>query len=152
DKIHEFVRGHFYGHYDFNLDKTLYLFIAGRYEFGNKGADVFIEALARLNHYLKAAHSDATVVAFLIFPAKTNNFNVESLRGHAIGKRMYEIALTGRLPNSEDLLTKEDTTKLKRCMYALQRDGLPPVTTHNVVDDWNDPVLNAIRRCKLFNT
>lgn len=40
-------------HYDFDLDKTLYFFIAGRYEFGNKGADVFIEALARLNHYLK---------------------------------------------------------------------------------------------------
>lgn len=53
EKIHEFTRGHFYGHFDFNLDKTLYLFIAGRYEFGNKGADVFIESLARLNHMLK---------------------------------------------------------------------------------------------------
>ena len=39
-----------------------------------------------------------------------------------------------------------------RCLYALQRNGLPPVTTHNVVDDWNDPVLNSIRRCSLFNT
>lgn len=52
--------------------------------------------------------SDVTVVAFLIFPAKTNNFNVESLRGHAltkqlrdtiqqvqqeVGKRMYETCL-----------------------------------------------------------
>jgi len=51
---------------------------------------------------------DTTVVAFLIFPAKTNNFNVESLRGHAvtkqlrdtinniqqqIGKRMYDTCL-----------------------------------------------------------
>ncbi|KAG8225796.1 hypothetical protein J437_LFUL005603 [Ladona fulva] len=167
DKIHEFVRGHFYGHYDFDLDKTLYFFIAGRYEFGNKGADVFIEALARLNHYLKSSHSEMTVVAFLIFPAKTNNFNVESLRGHAvtkslrdtlndiqqkIGKRMYEICLSGRLPEPDEFLRKEDTVKIKRCIYALQRDGLPPVTTHNVVDDLNDPVLNAIRRCQLFNT
>lgn len=39
-----------------------------------------------------------------------------------------------------------------RCLYALQRNGLPPITTHNVVDDWNDPVLNAVRRCNLFNT
>jgi glycogen(starch) synthase len=131
------------------------------------GADVFIESLARLNHYLKAANSDATVVAFLIFPAKTNNFNVESLRGaavtkslretinsiqHQMGKRMYETCLSGRIPNPAELLTKEDTVKLKRCIYALQRDGLPPVTTHNVVDDWNDPVLNSVRRCKLFNT
>lgn len=167
EKIHEFVRGHFYGHYDFDLDKTLYFFIAGRYEFGNKGADIFIEALARLNHFLKSTHPDVTVVAFLIFPAKTNNFNVESLRGHAVtkslretlneiqqnmGKRMYEVCLSGRLPNPSELLQKDDLVKIKRCIYALQRDCLPPVTTHNVVDDWNDPVLNAVRRCQMFNT
>lgn len=108
EKIHEFTRGHFYGHFNFDLDKTLYLFIAGRYEFGNKGADVFIESLARLNHFLKSELPDTTVVAFMIFPTKTNNFNVESLRGHAvtkqlrdtissiqqdIGKRMFDTAL-----------------------------------------------------------
>lgn len=42
-----------YRHYNFDLEKTLYFFTAGRYEFSNKGADIFIEALARLNHYLK---------------------------------------------------------------------------------------------------
>jgi hypothetical protein len=57
---------------------------------------------------LQSSHPDITVVAFLIFPAKTNNFNVESLRGHAVtkslrdtlndiqqkmGKRMYEVCL-----------------------------------------------------------
>lgn len=41
---------------DFDLDKTLYFFIAGRYEFGNKGADLYIEALARLNHYMKVSN------------------------------------------------------------------------------------------------
>ena len=43
-------------HYDFDLDKTLYFFIAGRYEFSNKGADMFIESLARLNHAMKVRH------------------------------------------------------------------------------------------------
>lgn len=79
-----FILNHCFRHYDFDLDKTLYFFIAGRYEFGNKGADIFIEALARLNHYLKTSRPDITIVAFLIFPARTNNFNVESLRGHAV--------------------------------------------------------------------
>ncbi|KAK7582751.1 hypothetical protein V9T40_014196 [Parthenolecanium corni] len=167
ERIHEFVRGHFYGHYDFDLDKTLYFFTAGRYEFSNKGADIFIEALARLNHYIKAAGLKTTVVAFLIFPAKTNNFNVESLRGHAVtkslrealneiqlkmSKRMYELCLRGRMPEPEELLLKEDKVRIKRCLFALQRDGLPPVTTHNVVDDWSDPILNSVRRCQLFNT
>lgn len=167
EKIHEFVRGHFYGHFDFDLDKTLYFFTAGRYEFGNKGADIFIEALARLNHYLKQSKPDTTVVAFMIFPARTNNFNVESLRGHAvtkslrdtintiqqnIGKRMYEHCLSGRLPDTQDMILKDEIIKIKRCLYALQRNGLPPITTHNVIDDWNDPILAAVRRCNLFNT
>ena len=40
-------------HYDFDLDKALYFFSAGRYEFSNKGADMYIESLARLNYFLK---------------------------------------------------------------------------------------------------
>ncbi|XP_039580186.1 glycogen [starch] synthase, muscle-like, partial [Passer montanus] len=52
-RVQEFVRGHFYGHLDFDLDKTLFFFIAGRYEFSNKGADIFLEALARLNYLLR---------------------------------------------------------------------------------------------------
>lgn len=56
------------------------------------------------------------------------------------------------MPVEDELMTKEDTVRLKRCLYALQRNDLPPVTTHNVVNDWSDPVLNTIRRCKLFNT
>lgn len=76
-RIQEFVRGHFYGwvvfarpasgllhcwlkvyvlsdsHLDFNLEKTLFFFIAGRYEFSNKGADLFIESLSRLNYLLR---------------------------------------------------------------------------------------------------
>jgi len=166
EKINEFVRGHFYGHFDFDLDKTLYFFTAGRYEFSNKGADMFIESLARLNHYLKKSDSDTTVVAFLIFPTKTASFNVESLRGHAltkgmkdtidviekdIGKRLYKMCLRGQVPDPRDLITKDDLVKLKRCIFAAQNPSLPPITTHNVVDSENDPVINALRRCQLFN-
>jgi len=42
-----------FSHYDFDLDKVLYFFTAGRYEFSNKGGDVFVESLARLNYLLK---------------------------------------------------------------------------------------------------
>ncbi|CAF1102841.1 unnamed protein product [Rotaria sp. Silwood1] len=166
EKLNAFVRGHFYGHYDFDLDKTLYFFIAGRYEFSNKGADMFIEALARLNHMLKASGSDVTIVAFMIFPTATNNFNIESLRGQSvakmlrdtvqniqseIGKRLYEICLKGNLPTSEQILHPSDLIELKKCIYASQRSSLPPICTHNVCDDVNDPILKALRRCQLFN-
>ena len=55
---------------DFDLDKTLYFFIAGRYEFSNKGADLFLESLARLNHYMKVRSQN---VYYIIFVAVIKN-------------------------------------------------------------------------------
>lgn len=43
-----------------------------------------------MQFYLQSANSEMTVMAFLIFPARTNNFNVESLRGQAIAKQLRD--------------------------------------------------------------
>ena len=42
--------------------------------------------------------------------------------------------------------------QLKRRIFALKRNSLPAVTTHNMADDPNDPILNQIRRVRLFNS
>ncbi|THH27267.1 hypothetical protein EUX98_g6924 [Antrodiella citrinella] len=170
-KINEFVRGHFYGHYDFDLENTLYMFTAGRYEYRNKGVDMFIESLARLNFRLKKANSKMTVVAFIIMPASTHSYTIDALKGQAvtkqlkdtvteiqnrIGARLFEHAIrsngeSASLPTADDLLSDEDKVLLKRRIFALKRNALPPVTTHNMADDSTDPILNQIRRVQLFN-
>ncbi|KAA1085921.1 glycogen synthase isoform 1 [Puccinia graminis f. sp. tritici] len=171
-KIHDFVRGHFYGHYDFDLDNTLYFFTAGRYEYRNKGVDMFIESLARLNHKLKTMKSKITVVAFIIMPAATHSYTIEALKGQAvtkqlrdtvteiqnrIGNRLFEMTAryTGEIgtevPDPSTLLSSEDKILLKRRVFALKRNSLPPVVTHNMADDSADPILNQIRRVQLFN-
>ena len=43
ERIHEFAMGHFFPSYTFDLDNTLYFFTSGRYEYRNKGMDLFIE-------------------------------------------------------------------------------------------------------------
>uniref|UniRef100_A0A669BQ37 Glycogen [starch] synthase n=1 Tax=Oreochromis niloticus TaxID=8128 RepID=A0A669BQ37_ORENI len=166
-QIQEFIRGHFYGHLDFNLDKTLIFFIAGRYEFSNKGADIFLESLSRLNYLLRVHRNDVTVVVFFIMPAKTNNFNVESLKGQAVrkqlwdtahavkekfGRKLYDALLKGQIPDLNNILDRDDFTIMKRAIYATQRHSLPPVTTHNMLDDSTDPILSNIRRVGLFNS
>ena len=55
------------------------------------------------------------------------------------------------LPPFEDLLSEEDKVQLKRRIFALKRNSLPPITTHNMADDSNDPILNGLRRVRLFN-
>jgi glycogen(starch) synthase len=66
DRINEFVMGHFFQSQPFNLEKTLYFFTSGRYEYSNKGYDLTLEALARLNWKMKQAKIDKTVVMFLL--------------------------------------------------------------------------------------
>ncbi|KAJ2914394.1 hypothetical protein MD484_g6021, partial [Candolleomyces efflorescens] len=170
-KINEFIRGHFYGYCDFDLDNTLYMFTAGRYEYRNKGVDMFIESLARLNYRLQKAGSTVTVVAFIIMPAATHSYTVEALKGQAvtkqlrdtvteiqnrIGARLFDHASrfhgeSKAIPTPDELLSEEDKVLLKRRIFALKRNSLPPVVTHNMQDDPNDPILNQIRRVKLFN-
>uniref|UniRef100_A0A672UQW0 Glycogen [starch] synthase n=1 Tax=Strigops habroptila TaxID=2489341 RepID=A0A672UQW0_STRHB len=157
-RIQEFIRGHFYGHLDFSLEKTLFFFIAGRYEFSNKGADMFLEALSRLNFLLRVHKTDVTVVVFFIMPAKTNNFNVETLKGQAVRKPclpflhfLYTTDNKGEIPDLNKILDRDDITIMKRAIFSTQRHCLPPVTTHNMIDDGNDPILNTIRRIGLFN-
>jgi len=171
-KINDFIRGHFYGHYDFDLDNTLYFFTAGRYEYRNKGIDMYIESLARLNYRLQQMGTKQTVVAFIITPAATHSYTIEALKGQAvtkqlrdtvteiqnrIGARLFErtARYTGEhgteVPDADTLLSAEDKILLKRRVFALRRNSLPPVTTHNMADDANDPILNQIRRVQLFN-
>ncbi len=69
-----------------------------------------------------------------------------------IGRRMYDTCLTGRIPDSSELLSKEDVVRLKRCVFAQAATNLPPITTHNIVNDSADPVMSALRRCQLFNS
>ncbi|MCJ1328948.1 glycogen synthase isoform 1 [Thelotrema lepadinum] len=170
EKINDFVRGHFYGHNDFDPENTLYFFTAGRYEYRNKGVDMFIESLARLNHRLKVSGSKMTVVAFIIMPAQTTSLTVESLKGQAvikslhdtvdvmtesIGKKLIERCLKWKdgdeIPDEKDLLSSSDKIMLRRRLFAMRRTQLPPIVTHNMAHDAEDPVLSQLRRVQLFN-
>ena len=55
------------------------------------------------------------------------------------------------MPDDKELITPADRVMLRRRLFAMKRHGLPPVVTHNMVNDAEDPVLNQIRRVQLFN-
>ena len=60
------------------------------------------------------------------------------------------IITRGVLPDAGSLLEEQDHIRLKRCIFSAQCTNLPPVVTHNVVDE-NDHMLSLIRKVKLFN-
>src|SRR6185503_4798370 len=66
------------------FDEQVHSFISGRYEYRNKGMDLFIEALARLNHWLRAGGIPVNVVAFIITKVPSKNINVDVLRNQSM--------------------------------------------------------------------
>lgn len=85
------------------------MFTAGRYEYRNKGVDMFIESLARtsslrqyaqrpdanlltsgLNYRLKKSGTNITVVAFIIMPAATHSYTIDALKGQAVTKQLRD--------------------------------------------------------------
>jgi glycogen synthase len=166
DLIHEFVMGHFFPSYTFDLDKTLYIFTAGRYEYRNKGFDVFIESLYELNNRLKADPFGVTVVAFIIAPAPYRALNVATLNSQAMfnelretcerikedmGRRLFHKIAEGKLPETDDLLDEYAKVRLTRMMHAWRRQFQPTIVTHDLVDDWKDPILCHLRHRHLLN-
>lgn len=74
--------------------KTYYFFTSGRYEYKNKGYGVIVDALGKLNAWLKQTNSKDTVVAFFITsqPAAFGSWLFRKARG----LRRKLLSLTGR--------------------------------------------------------
>jgi glycogen(starch) synthase len=164
--INEFVIGHFFPSYSFDLDRTIYLFTSGRYEYRNKGMDLFVEALYRLNLALKDWPDRPTVVAFIITKAATRNINVGVLQSQSmfeelrktcdqiqrqIGGRLFRKAAMGKIAASGELLDEDDIVRLKQVMHAWRNGRQPPIVTHDLVDDGGDPIMQHLRHRGLFN-
>ena len=166
EKIHEFVMGHFFPSYTFDLENTLYVFTSGRYEYRNKGMDLFLEAMYRLNERLKQVSNPPTIVAFIITKAAVKNVNVGVLQNQAMfddlrhtcvqlqeqmGQRLFRSAAAGGLPTYAELLPEDSQVRLKRALHAWRSHRQPLIVTHDLWDDQNDPILKHLRHRGLFN-
>ncbi|MCR5889160.1 glycosyltransferase [Hymenobacter sp. J193] len=168
-KIHEFVMAHFFQSYSFDLDKTLYLFTSGRYEYHNKGFDLTLEALARLNYRLQQSGLEGQVVMFFITKRPFHSINPQVLQSRAIlnevretceaierqvGERLFYAAAGAtdyKLPELGNMVDDYWKLRYRRTLQSWKTTSLPPVITHNLVDDHNDDILDFVRRANLVN-
>lgn len=168
-KIHEFVMAHFFQSYAFDLDKTLYFFTSGRYEYHNKGFDLTLEALARLNYRLQQSGLEGQVVMFFITKRPVRSINPLVLERRAVlnevretcraieqqvGERLFYAAAASqdhKLPELGTMVDDYWKLRYRRTLQSWKTNALPPVITHNLVDDQKDDILNFMRRANLLN-
>lgn len=166
NRLHEFSRGYFFPSYEFDLDETLYFVNSGRFEFRNKGMDMCLDALAQLNERLKHTQSSKTIVFFLISNRPVRSMSVGSLEYRSMFQELQSIAKqmaseveheligemsSGRIPDLNTLVSDPTRLRLRRALQAWEREWLPPIVTHDLIDDVHDPVLERLRALKLFN-
>lgn len=169
DKIHQFVMAHFFNNYTFDLDETLYFFTSGRFEFRNKGFGLTLEALARLNYMMQKEHVNKTIVMFFITKQPYHSINPEVLESRAVmeelrqtcqsiesqvGLRLFKDAASipdNKLPELSQYVDDYWKLRFRRTLQSWKSDNLPPIVTHNLVNDTDDPILMFLRSANLVN-
>ncbi|MFH0875847.1 MAG: glycosyltransferase [archaeon] len=165
-KIKNFLMMHFFPYYTFDLDNILVYFTAARYEFKDKGIDIFIKGLAKLNRELIEKNSDKTIIAFIWVPAFArgirleiieNRTRFEDIRENIIDmnedikeKLIYGIAAKKEI-NDEFILGDSVVREMKKKVNRFNREGLPPVCTHELTNENDNEIMNCIRESGLFN-
>jgi len=166
ERINQFTMAHFFPSYAFDLSKTLYFFTSGRFEPRNKGFDLCLESMARLNAELKAADLGITVIFFIVThrPARSINSAVLEKRGvlnelrqvcqkitDRLGEKLYKHGAAGEKIHLDDLVDEYWRLRYKRTQFAFKSTKLPLIVTHILDDDATDPVLCQLRHLNLIN-
>lgn len=169
DEINRFVMGHFFQSYPFDLDKTLYFFTSGRFEYRNKGYDITLDALDRLNQRLKKAKSDITIVMFIVTRKDHHGIKSDVLESRAmmeeirqnciaiqeqIGQRLFYASTTredNRLPDLGQFVDDYWRLRYRRTIQTWKTSKKPALVTHNLDDPLNDEILNFLHGSTLDN-
>ena len=167
EEIHRFVMGHFFPSYAFDLDRTLYMFNAGRFEPRNKGFDLSLEAMARLNAELRTRALDVTVVFFLVTSRSARSLDSRVLESRAILDELDEVSqrigrdvaaqlfrrsAQGQTVSLDELVEEYWRVRHRRIVHAFREQRNPPLTTHLLDDPEHDPLLAHLATLGLTNS
>ncbi|MGM5481316.1 MAG: glycogen/starch synthase [Nanobdellota archaeon] len=171
-KLQDYLMAHFFPYRDpetgddhvFDFADTLFFYTSGRYEFENKGIDVTIKALGRLNDHLKDAGSKRTIVTFFFLAVGGNKPYPELLENKSLLQGLEsEISKESEVFIQRlvmDVLSRDDVDistlpknlldRLKREFADVRRTKDPLLSTHEIDED-NDAIIRACRENGLHN-
>lgn len=165
-KIKDFIMAYFFPYYSFDIENTFIYFLAGRYEFRDKGIDIYIKSLAKLNAKLKEEKCQYTIVAFIWVPGNIRGIKPELLSSKTVfediqedlhdendeivSRLIYSMAAKKSV-NAEKLLGKSLSAELKRKVLRFRSKGTPPISTHDLYNEEQDSIINAVKSAGLLN-
>jgi glycogen synthase len=166
DRVKTFLLGYFLPSYEIDADNSLVCFISGRHEFRNKGIDIFIDALGKLNARMKKASEKKTVFAFVWVPAQTKGKKptvVEHLAVMDDAEKLIDMEaekieddvlrdfIKGKKPKDSVKLDRAFLKRLSDMWEKLRKAGgeNPPLSPFNVGED--NIILRSLEKNGLLN-
>lgn len=167
NKLRQFVLYYFFPYYKIDLENTLFYFTASRYEFHNKGLDIFIDSLSKLNDKMKKNKSKKTVVTFFFVPTGIAGIKPEITEAREAFRDikdlleeeeddikenlLYTVASEERI-SEKSIFDKGFILEIKRKLLRLKsKSGAAPFSTHKISDIENDPIIKAFKKAGLEN-
>ncbi|MFH1439139.1 MAG: glycogen/starch synthase [Candidatus Woesearchaeota archaeon] len=167
EKIREFISYYFFPYYHFDITQTLLFFIVGRYEFKNKGLDVFIKALGNLNRMMKKNNSNKTVIAFFWIPREVHgakielsenkinyyhikdfvNDNQDNVQNKIISHMMEspdEEAESAEHFKPRDMFSEDFLMEARKLKLGFSKQGKPMICTHNLTNEQDDEIIRNL--------
>ncbi|MFC2154565.1 glycosyltransferase, partial [Candidatus Altiarchaeota archaeon] len=165
-----FLSAYFCRYYYMDFSNIRSMFISGRYEYHNKGIDLFIQSLGRLNDRLKKEKVDKNIVVFLFIPSGTKGENIEVLKNISlfeemadrVDEEMPEIKekilneiIQGKVPEKFEEIVNEDFIKICKSIivhFTSKKGGVPPLKAFDLsYPEETDPILKDLKNNNLFN-
>ncbi|MBW2972016.1 glycogen/starch synthase [Candidatus Woesearchaeota archaeon] len=173
EKIHNFLRYYFLPYYYFDIEDTLLLFIVGRYEYKNKGIDLVIESLAKLNEMMKKEGSKRSVICFFWIPRDVHGVRndisinksaystlrdfVDEHTPHIQENIVTNIIKSGSMKKLDmtaigcDIFDDDFKKNIKKLEVNFAKKGNPPLSTHNIPNEFEDAIISNLINTGLDN-
>ncbi|KKS18677.1 MAG: Glycogen synthase [Parcubacteria group bacterium GW2011_GWC1_41_7] len=162
ESIREFILFFFSPYFRVETSNSIQLFISGRPEIKNKGIDVYIKALGRLNK--KLGKDDKNVYAFIFVPGETRDIdhtlahNLSLYRNieeridemtNELKSRLLHYLVHKKQARTGGLFTKDEFVEFAKMFSSIRHESDIPLSTH--IPSPNDPIMKLLRLENLTN-
>jgi len=164
EKMKNFFNAYFNPYYETSMWDAMVFFTSGRYEFRNKGYDIFIEALGKLNDRMKKEGIKKNVFVLFYVPKdniKENISLLESIKLYDdmkekvddelpwIEEMILDSLIKGKMPKASLVFRKEFLQECKKKFYSFKKEDNPPFSAY-IIDE-NDLIVSAFKKNNLLN-
>ncbi|MFH1126271.1 MAG: hypothetical protein V1703_04030, partial [Candidatus Altiarchaeota archaeon] len=166
-RTREFLTAYFCRYYSMDMFNFRTFFLSGRYEMFNKGIDLFIDALGKVNEKMKKNKVDKNVIAFIFVPTATRGEKIEILKNTSLYEEMHEhvdetlpeiresiikAMVKGEIP--KELLSEENKNMFKKLIvhFTEKRGQVPPLGAFELAyPEEDDLIIRALKKNNLLN-